>query len=117
MPNTAAGDTAFAAAAASTIFGSAATANTPGAIANFVASWKAFFTANGVVGIPNATADQIDLAARGAAWGDAVGVALANNLGSLPGQVTNFLDDAAQGSAVYGASLVGQPAHQPFQGA
>jgi ELWxxDGT repeat protein len=116
MPNSATGDAAFAAAAASAIFGSAATANTPGAIAGFIANWKTSFTSNGVVGIPNATADQIDLAARGAAWGDAVGIALANNLGPLNGQVINFLDDAAQGTAVYSASLASQPAHAPFQG-
>ena len=42
------------------------------------------------------------------------GVAVANNRGPLSGQVTNFLDDAAQGTAVYAASLVGQPLHQPF---
>ena len=60
------------------------------------------------------TADQIDLAARGVSWGDMVGVAVANNRGPLSGQVTNFLDDAAQGTAVYAASLVGQPLHQPF---
>ena len=114
MPNTTAGDAAFAAAAASAIFGSSATTNTPGAIDTFVANWKAFFTSNGVVGIPNATPDQIDLAARGAAWGDAVGVALVNNLGFLPGQVTNFLEDAAQGTAVYSASLASQPIAAPF---
>ena len=45
-----------------------------------------------------------------------LGLALANNLGPLNGQVINFLEDAAQGTAIYGASLVGQPAHQPFQG-
>jgi aryl-phospho-beta-D-glucosidase BglC (GH1 family) len=117
MPNTTAGDAAFAAAAASTIFGSAATANTPAAIAGFVANWKAFFTANGVAGIANATPNQIDLAARGAAWGDAVGIAFDNNLGPLPGQVINFLDDAAQGTALYHASLVGQPIHHAFLGA
>jgi hypothetical protein len=60
--------------------------------------------------------DQIDLAARGAAWGDAVGVALANHLGPLYGQATNFLEDAAQGTAVYSASLASQPTHSPFQG-
>ena len=116
MPNTAAGDAAFAAAAANAIFGTDATVNTPGAITTFVANWKAFFTANGVVGILNATADQIDLAARGAAWGDAVGIALANDLGPFPGQVTNFLEDAAQGTAVYSASLASQPIAAPFQG-
>jgi hypothetical protein len=47
----------------------------------------------------DASAGQIDLAARGAAWGDAVGVALSDNLGPLKGQVTNFLIDAAQGTA------------------
>ena len=65
----------------------------------------------GYLGFAQPTADQVDLAARGAAWGDAVGLALANNLGPIPGQVTNFLIDAAQGTAVYSASLAGQPNH------
>jgi hypothetical protein len=39
------------------------------------------------------------------------------NAGPLPGQVTNFLEDAAQGTAVYGASLASQPTPAPFQGA
>jgi hypothetical protein len=117
MPATTAGDAAFAAAAASTIFGSVATANTPGAILGFVSSWEAFYTSNGIPGIANPTAAQIDLAARGAAWGDAVGVALANNLGPLNGQAMNFLEDAAQGTAIYSASLSSQPNHAPFQGA
>jgi hypothetical protein len=108
-PATPAGDAAFAAAAASAIFGSAATTNTPGAILQFVSNWEAFYTAHGVPGISNATATQIDLAARGAAWGDAVGVALANSLGPLPGQVTNFLNDAVQGTAIYSASFSSQP--------
>jgi hypothetical protein len=43
-----------------------------------------------------------------------VGLALANNLGPLSGQVTNFLQDAAQGTAVYSASLASQPAHGHF---
>ena len=114
MPNTAAGDAAFATAASNTIFGAASTANLVSVMQNFVSNWEAFYTAHGVVGLVNATAAQIDLAARGAAWGDMVGVALANNIGPLHGQVVNFLDDAAQGTAIYGASLVGQPAHQPF---
>jgi hypothetical protein len=117
MPNTTAGDAIFAAAAASAIFGSAATVNTPIAIQTWATNRKAFYTTNGVVGVPNATADQIDLAALGAAWGDAVGVALANNLGLLPGQVANFLGSAAQGTAVYSASLSSQPIAAPFQGA
>jgi hypothetical protein len=116
MPNTTAGDAAFAAAAASAIFGSAAMANTPGAIQSFVANWKAFYTAHGIPGIASPTAVQIDLAARGAAWGDGVGVALANNLGALSGQAANFLEDAAQGIAAYSASLSSQPTHSSFQG-
>jgi hypothetical protein len=117
MQATAAGDAAFAAAAASAIFGSAATVNTPGAIQTFVTNWEAFYTSNGIPGVASATAAQIDLAARGAAWGDAVGIALVNNLGLLNGQAINFLEDAAQGTAVYSASLASQPNHAPFQGA
>jgi hypothetical protein len=117
MPNSAAGDTSFANAAVAAIFGASATTNLDNVMQQFVANWKAFYTANGVVGIASATPDQIDLAARGASWGDMVGIALANNLGPLSGQVTNFLEDAAQGTAIYGASLTGQPAHAPFQGA
>jgi hypothetical protein len=114
MPNTAAGDAYFAGAACNTIFGAASTANLVSAMQTFVSNWDAFYTAHGVPGLANPTAAQIDLAARGAAWGDMVGVALANNIGPLSGQVVNFLEDAGQGTAVYGASLLGQPAHQPF---
>lgn len=117
MPNTTAGDAAFAAAASSAIFGSTSTANLVNVMGGFVSFWKGFFTANGVPGLSSPSAAQIDLAARGASWGDMVGVGLANNLGPLNGQAINFLDDAVQGTAVYGASLVGQPAHQFFQGA
>jgi hypothetical protein len=115
-PATPAGDAAFAAEAANAIFGSAATANTPGAILQFVSNWEVFYTAHGVPGTPNATTDQIDLAARGAAWGDAVGVALVNNLGLLPAEAINFLEDTAQGTAVPGASLPSQPSPGPFEG-
>jgi hypothetical protein len=108
MPNTTAGDAAFAAAAASSIFGTASTANLVNAIDGYVTNWKSFYTSNGVVGIADATPAQIDLAARGAAWGDAVGLALANGVGPLQGQVVNFLDDAAAGSATYSASLSNQ---------
>ena len=113
MPNTAAGDAAFATAASSTIFGSASTANLVSVMQGFVSNWEAFYTAYGLPG-KRPDGDQIDLAARGAAWGDMVGVALASNLGPLNGEVVNFLEDAAQGTAVYGASLVGQPAHHHF---
>jgi hypothetical protein len=114
MPSTAAGDAAFAAAACNTIFGGASTANLVNVLGGFVSNWEAFYTSAGIPGNATPTAAQIDLAARGAAWGDMVGVALANNIGPLSGQVNNFLEDAAQGTAIYGASLVGQPAHQPF---
>jgi hypothetical protein len=109
MPNTSAGDAAFAAAAANTIFGSAETTNTPGAIDSWLTNWKAFYTQFGLPGNSNPTADQIDLAARGAAWGDAVGFALANDLGPLSWLAANFLEDAAQGTAGYSASLSSQP--------
>jgi hypothetical protein len=116
MPNTPAGDAAFAAAACSTLFGAGSTANLVNVMQTWVSNWKAFYTANGVAvgGVSHATVDQVDLAARGAAWGDMVGEALGHDLGSLNAQVINFLQDAAQGTAIYGASLVGQPAHQPF---
>jgi hypothetical protein len=117
MPNSTAGDAAFAAAASNTIFGTASTANLINAIDGFVTNWKAFYTSNGIPGFSNATAAQVDLAARGAAWGDAVGVALDNNLGPLKGQAINFLEDAAHGTAVYSASLSSQPTSAPFQGA
>lgn len=118
MPNTTAGDASFAAAAASLIFGSAETSNTVPAIEQWVSNWKAFYTADGIAGVSsNPTAQQIDLAARGAAWGDAIGLALFDNLGPFPGQITNFLEDAAQGTAVYGAPLSTQPTPAAFQGA
>ena len=117
MPSSAAGDAAFAAAAASLIFGSAETSNTVPAIEQWVSNWKAFYTANGIAGVSsNPTAQQIDLAARGAAWGDAIGLAMADNLGPSPAQTTNFLEDAAEGTAVYGAPLSSQPTPAAFQG-
>ena len=118
MPNSAAGDTAFAAAAATAIFGTASTTNLVNAIDGYVVNWKAFYTSVGVLpGIPTPTEFQIDLAARGAAWGDAVGVALAANLGPFNALTTNFLQDAAQGTAMYSAALGAQPSHAIFQGA
>jgi hypothetical protein len=116
MPATAAGDAAFAAAAATAIFGSAQTVNTTPAILGYVNFLEGFFTANGIVGVQNPTADQIVIAARAGAWGEGVAIALENNLGGLPGQVINFLEDAAQGTAIYSASLSSQPNHAPFQG-
>jgi len=60
-------------------------------------------------GIPNATASQIDLAARGATWGEVLGVGLDNNLGPLPALANNFLEDAGKGIAIYSAPLTSQP--------
>jgi len=116
MPNSIAGDIAFAAAAATTIFGPASTPNTINAIEIWVSNWKSFYAGNGIPGISNPSSNQIDLAARGTAWGDAVGTSLASNLGPLSGQATNFLEIAAQGTAIYSASLTSQPTHAPFQG-
>ena len=116
MPATTAGDAAFAAAAASSIFGSAAAANWSGPILAFVANLEALFTANGIPGLTNPTATEIDLAARGAAWGEAIGIALVNNLGPFGGETANFLENAAQGTAIYSESLSSQPTAGSFQG-
>jgi hypothetical protein len=110
------GDAFFAKAAATAIFGAAATGATPGVILDWVSNWVDFYTSHGVPGLSNPTNEVIHLVARGAAWGDAVGVALGNNLGPLVGQTTNFLECAAQGTAVYGASLANQPVALPFEG-
>jgi hypothetical protein len=83
MPNSTAGDAAFAAAASTAIFGSASTPNLVTAMEGFVSNWKAYFTHNGIPGVANANEAQIDLAARGTAWGDMVGVALENKLGPV----------------------------------
>ena len=116
MPNATAGDAAFAAAVCAAVFSSAATTTTPNAILGWVNNWKAFYSANGIPGNAHPTADQIDLVARAAAWGDAVGIALSNNLGPLETQTVNFLMDAAQMTAEYSVSLVAQTPHHPFQG-
>src|SRR5262249_431819 len=83
MPNSAAGDASFAAAAANAIFGSAATTTIITAINGYVTNWKNFYTGNGLPGNAHPTATDVDLAARGAAWGDAVGLALNANVGPL----------------------------------
>ena len=66
---------------------------------------RLFIPSNGLPWNSNATLAEIDLAARGAAWGDAVGTALVNNIGPLSCRPLIFIDDAAQGTAIYGASL------------
>jgi hypothetical protein len=113
-PSTIQSDAAFAAAACGTIFGAASTANLVNVMGNFVANWKAFYTLQGIPGNATPTVNQIDIAARGAAWGDMVGVELVSDIGPLNAQVMNFVDDIAQGTAIFGAPLLGQPIHQPF---
>ena len=79
----------------------------------WVANWKAFYTEHGLPSFIAPSGDQIDLAARAAAWGDAVGVALDNDLGPLKGNIINFLMDAAHGLGDYSMPLVGQPMYLP----
>ena len=117
MPNSIDGDATFAVAASSAIFGSASTTNLVNALEGFVANWKAFYSDHGIPEIPTCLQLEDHLAARAAAWGDAVGIALANNIGPLNAQAINFLEDAAQGTAVYSAALTSQPDHAVFQGA
>jgi hypothetical protein len=74
-------DAAFAAAAANAVFGPTQTNSTPRAISDWVHNWEAFYANNGIPGNAHPSADQIDLAARGAAWGDTVGVALDSHIG------------------------------------
>lgn len=113
MPNSTAGDLAFATTAVRAIFGPSSTANLVNVMDTWVANWKAFYTNNGIPGISNPSAAQVDLAARGAAWGDAVGTALADDLGPLEDQAINFLEAAAHGIAIYSASLASQPQGSP----
>ena len=68
MPNSTAGDLAFATTAARAIFGPSSTANLVNVMDTWVTNWKAFYSNNGIPGISNPTAAQVDLAARGAAW-------------------------------------------------
>ena len=53
MPNSTAGDSAFAAAASNGIFGAASTSTLVNAINNYVSNWKAFYSNNGIPGISN----------------------------------------------------------------
>jgi len=101
------------------------------AIQQFVANWTAFFTANPAA-LQGRTVTQ---AAYGAAFGDAVGVALLNptaaNLqtvfstnatanpfspNTVTGLVANALINNAEGTYVTGVALGALPAHQPLQG-
>jgi hypothetical protein len=106
-----------------------ATANATGvsvsAIEGFVNNWIAFYTAN-----PSATFGMsATLASYGAAFGDAIGVALLNDTSAklktdidlnsdvlLSGAVANALIDNAEGLYTAGVPLASLPAHQLLQG-
>jgi hypothetical protein len=107
-------DASYGTVAANAIFSAAATPNLANAIDQYLNNWKTFYSANGVLGDFNPS--TIELAAKGAAWGDAVGVALDNNLGTLKAGTMNFLMDAAENIALYSQPLSSQPLHHPFQG-
>lgn len=71
-------DAEFVPAAVNAIFGAAATANLDVAMAGFLQNWEHFYSTFGAPG-----GEAPALAARGAAWGDAVGVALVGDVGPL----------------------------------
>jgi hypothetical protein len=114
IPNTAAGDHQFADLVAHQVFGASTTPNTVDVVSTWVSNWKAFFTTYGISGIAHPTADQIDLAARGTAFGDAVGVALDNNINGIHDLTNNFLGVASHGTGVYSAPLALQPEYNPL---
>src|SRR6202521_4143071 len=87
-----------------------------GAIQVFVSNWIKFYTAN-----PPAGGLPVTLASYGAAFGDAVGVALVNptvngSLALLVSEAQNALIDNAEGSYKAGIALIAEPAHLPLQG-
>jgi hypothetical protein len=94
---------------------STATGINSGAIKQWVTNWEAFYTAHP----QNAT--TVTQAAYGAAFGDAVGVALANptvngTIALLVSEVKNALIDNAEGLYTVGIPLISEPPHQPLQG-
>ena len=111
-----------------------ATGTNASAITGFVNNWIAFYSGPGSNAHPGLTVTQ---AAYGAAFGDAVGVALLNptpaNLqtvfstqtpqtptqfspNTVKGLVANALIDVAEGTYVTGVALGALPAHTPLQG-
>src|SRR5215831_13137566 len=96
MPNTVAGDAVFVAQASAAIYGAANTPNLVSVFQTWLTNWKNFYTANGLPNNSTPTSDQIDTAARAAAFGDAVGTAIVNNLGPLKG----FADGVLIGDAL-----------------
>jgi hypothetical protein len=103
---------AFAQAVSTAVFGNT---NLTSAIVGYVNNWVAFYTAH-----PSATFGQtVTLASYGAAFGDAVGLAIDNptTVGAfLFGQVSNALVDNAEGLLKVGTALGLQPIHTPLQG-
>jgi hypothetical protein len=87
-----------------------------GAIQGFVNNWINFYTAN-----PPAGGLPVTLAAYGAAFGDAVGVALVNptvsgSLALVVSEEQNALIDNAEGLYKAGIALIAEPPHLPLQG-
>jgi hypothetical protein len=93
------------------------------AIHQFISNWVNFYTAN-----PSATFGlTVKQAAYGAAFGDAIGVALVNQTqsgvqttlsdqGAIQGTIANLLIDIAEGSYVAGVNCLTLPQHEPLQG-
>jgi hypothetical protein len=91
----------------------AATGVSTGAIQNFASNWIQFYTAH-----PAATFGlSVTLASYGAAFGDAVGVALLNATAAhLQSLVPNALIDNAEGLLLVGSPLASQPTAHALQG-
>jgi hypothetical protein len=89
----------------------AATGVSTNAIQQFVTNWIHFYTAN-----PTATHGlSVTLASDGAAFGDAVGVALVNpTAANLQSLVPNALIDNAEGVLIVGTPLANQPIAHPL---
>jgi hypothetical protein len=82
------------------------------AIQGWVNNWTTFYTAH-----PPAGGLSVQLAAYGAAFGDAVGTALINSFGAhVQDEVSNALIDNAEGSYVVGVEISALPRHQELQG-
>jgi hypothetical protein len=96
---------------------STATGVNASAIQGFVQNWVTFYTAH-----PDALQDlTITQASYGAAFGDAVGVALLNptvnaTLALLVSEEQNALIDNAEGLYQVGIPLIEEPPHLPLQG-
>jgi hypothetical protein len=109
----AAGNTAFAEAVSTAVFGNL---NKTNQVLSFFISFKSFFTAN-----PSAlNGASLLQGADGITFGAEVGIALANptTVGAfLQGLVSNALIDNAEGSLILGVALGLQPLPTPLQGA